>query len=65
MSKRKIFGELMEGVAGLKSHREAEITLRTYKSRTGTTPQGRFEVTSGHAQKAALFTSCFRSQAAD
>ena len=31
MSKRKIFDELMEGVAAMKSHREGTITLRTYK----------------------------------
>ena len=31
MSKRKIFDELIEGVAGMKSRREGKITLRTYK----------------------------------
>src|SRR6516225_12052610 len=31
MSKRKVFDELMEGVAAMKSHREGTITLRTYK----------------------------------
>jgi putative transcriptional regulator len=31
MAKRKIFGELMEGVAAMKSHREGKITLRSYK----------------------------------
>jgi len=31
MSKRKIFDEMMEGVAAMKSHREGRITLRTYK----------------------------------
>jgi putative transcriptional regulator len=31
MSKRKIFDELMEGVAAMKGHREGKITLRTYK----------------------------------
>ncbi len=30
-SKRDIFGELMEGVAAIKAHREGKITLRTYK----------------------------------
>jgi putative transcriptional regulator len=31
MAKRNIFGELMEGVAAMKSHREGKITLRSYK----------------------------------
>ena len=29
--KRDIFGELMEGVAAMKSHREGKLTLRSYK----------------------------------
>lgn len=31
MSKRNILGELMEGVAAMKRHREGKMTLRTYK----------------------------------
>jgi putative transcriptional regulator len=31
MAKRDIFGELMEGVAAMKSHREGKLTLRNYK----------------------------------
>ena len=31
MSKRNILGELMEGVAAMKGHREDKLTLRTYK----------------------------------
>jgi len=31
MAKRKIFDELMEGVALMKAHREGKITLRSYK----------------------------------
>ncbi len=31
MAKRKIFGELMEGAAAMKNHREGKITLRSYK----------------------------------
>ena len=30
MSKRKVFDELMEGVAAMKSHGKGKITLRTY-----------------------------------
>jgi len=31
MAKRDIFGEMMEGVAAMRSHREGKLTLRTYK----------------------------------
>ena len=31
MAKRNVFGELMEGVAAMKDHREGKITLRSYK----------------------------------
>jgi putative transcriptional regulator len=31
MAKQDIFGELMEGVAAIKSHRGGKLTLRTYK----------------------------------
>ena len=31
MTKREIFGELMEGVAAMKSHREGKLTLRCFK----------------------------------
>ena len=31
MAKRNITGELMEGVATMRAHREGKITLRTYR----------------------------------
>ncbi len=31
MPKRKIFAELMEGVATMKKHRQGKLTLRSYK----------------------------------
>src|SRR6202022_2588374 len=31
MAKRDIFGELVEGVAAMKGHREGKLTLRSYK----------------------------------
>jgi putative transcriptional regulator len=31
MAKRKIFDEVMEGVAAMKAHREGKITLRSYR----------------------------------
>jgi hypothetical protein len=32
VSKRNIFGELLEGVTAMRSHREAKLTLRSYKA---------------------------------
>ena len=31
MAKRDIFGELVEGAAAMKNHREGKLTLRSYK----------------------------------
>ena len=31
MAKRKIFDEMMEGIAAMKSHREGKLTLRSYR----------------------------------
>jgi putative transcriptional regulator len=31
MAKRKLFDEMMEGIAAIKDHREGKLTLRTYK----------------------------------
>jgi len=38
MAKRDIFGELMEGVAAMKSHREGKLTLRSYKVKPAPLP---------------------------
>jgi putative transcriptional regulator len=39
MAKRDIFGELMEGVATMKAHREGKITLRTHKVEAAPLPK--------------------------
>ena len=39
MTKRKIFGELMEGVAAMKGHRKGKLTLRNYKVETAPLPK--------------------------
>ena len=39
MSKRKIFDEMIEGVAAMKSNREGKITLRTYKIEAAPLPR--------------------------
>jgi putative transcriptional regulator len=37
-AKRKIFGELMEGVTAMKAHREGKITLRSHKVESAALP---------------------------
>lgn len=39
MTKRDIFGELVEGVAAMKSHREGKLTLRGYKVEVAPLPK--------------------------
>ncbi|HEY2930741.1 MAG TPA: helix-turn-helix domain-containing protein [Acidobacteriota bacterium] len=39
MAKRDIFGELVEGVAAMKSHRQGKLTLRSYKVDTTPLPK--------------------------
>jgi putative transcriptional regulator len=39
MAKRDIFGELVEGVAAMKIHREGKITLRSYKVEVAPLPK--------------------------
>ncbi|MGA8072210.1 MAG: hypothetical protein WB995_01970 [Candidatus Acidiferrales bacterium] len=39
MPKRKVFEELIEGVAAMKSHREGKLTLRTYKIQPSPLPK--------------------------
>lgn len=39
MAKRRIFDELMEGVAAMKAHREGKVTLRSYKVEVAPLPK--------------------------
>ncbi len=39
MGKRNILGELKEGVAAMKRHREGKVTLRSYKVESGPLPK--------------------------
>lgn len=39
MVKRRIFDELVEGVAAMKAHREGKITLRSYKVEAAPLPK--------------------------
>jgi putative transcriptional regulator len=39
MTKRRVFGELIEGVAAMGRHREGKLTLRSYKVRPAPLPK--------------------------
>jgi putative transcriptional regulator len=39
MTKRNIFGDLMEGVGAMKSHREGKLTLRSFKLEPAPLPE--------------------------
>ena len=39
MAKRNILGELLEGVVAMKTHREAKLTLRSYKIEPASLPK--------------------------
>ncbi len=39
MGKRDVFGELMEGVAAMKGHREGVLTLRTFRMEPAPLPR--------------------------
>lgn len=39
MAKRKVFEELMSGVAAMKKHREGKLTLRSYKVEAAPLPE--------------------------
>jgi len=39
MSKRNVFDELIEGVAAMKGHRDAKLTLRSYKAAPAPLPE--------------------------
>jgi hypothetical protein len=64
IAKRDIFGELVEGVAAMKSHREEKSHAPQLQSRCGTAPEGRFQAHPGHSKEAALFKSGFRMHTA-
>jgi hypothetical protein len=57
MTKRNIFGELMEGVAAMKSHREGKLTLRSFKVEPAPLPKTH----SGDAPEIGLLTRRVRT----
>jgi putative transcriptional regulator len=57
MPKRKLFDEMMEGVAAMKSHREGKLTLRTYKAEPTVMPA----VDSKFIRETREFLNCSRA----
>ena len=64
MAKRDIFGELVEGLAAMKSHREGKLTLRSYKLDVAPLPKVDSKLIRDTPKEAPLFKSGVRTQAA-
>jgi hypothetical protein len=64
MAKRDIVGELVEGVAAMKSHREGKLMLRSYKVDAARLPKMDSKLHPRHSKEAALFKSGVRTQTA-
>jgi hypothetical protein len=64
MAKRDIFGELVESVAAMKSHREGKLMLCSYKVDAAPPPKIDSKLQPRHSKEAALFKSGVRTQTA-
>jgi putative transcriptional regulator len=64
MAKRDIFGEVVEGVAAMKSHREGKLTLRSYKVEVAPLPKVDSKLIRDTRKEAALFKSGVRTKTA-
>jgi hypothetical protein len=64
MAKRDIFGELVEGAAAMKSHREGKLMLRSYKVDAVPLSKIDSKLHPRHSREAALFKSGVRTQTA-
>jgi putative transcriptional regulator len=62
MTKRDIFGELMEGVAAMKSHREGKLTLRTFKVEPAPLPKIDAKLIRGTRRKLGCSRAVFARQ---
>ena len=62
VAKRDILGELMEGVAAIKSHREGKLTLRTFKVESAPLPKVDAKVIRGTRQKLGCSRAVFARQ---
>ena len=59
VTKRDIFGELMDGVAAMKSHREGKLTLRTFKVEPAPFPKVDAKLIRGTRQKLGCSRAVF------
>src|SRR5271157_6642268 len=62
MSKRDVFGELMEGVAAMKSHREGKLMLRTFKVEPAPLPKVDAKLIRGTRRKLGCSRAVFARQ---
>jgi putative transcriptional regulator len=62
MKKRDIFGEIMEGVAAMKTHREGKLTLRTFKVEPTPLPKVDAKFIRGTRQKLGCSRAVFARQ---
>jgi putative transcriptional regulator len=62
---RKIFDEMIEGIAAMESHRKGKITLRTYKVESAPLPKVDSKLIRDTRERLHFFASRFRSEAAD
>jgi hypothetical protein len=60
MAKRRIFDELMEGIAEMKKHREGKIILRSFKVDTPTVAPVSFQDDQGKQRGVSLPASRLR-----
>jgi putative transcriptional regulator len=60
--KRDVFGELMEGMAAMKSHREGKLTLRSFKVEPAPLPKVDAKLIRGTRRKLGCSRAVFARQ---
>jgi putative transcriptional regulator len=62
VTKRDLFGELMEGMAAMKSHRQGKLTLRSFKVEPAPLPKVDAKLIRGTRQKLGCSRTAFARQ---
>jgi putative transcriptional regulator len=62
MTKRDVFGELMEGMAAMKSHRQGKLTLRSFKVEPAPLPKVDAKLIRGTRRKLGCSRAVFARQ---
>jgi putative transcriptional regulator len=62
VTKRDLFGELMEGMAAMKSHRQVKLTLRSFKVEPAPLPNVDAKLIRGTRQKLGCSRAVFARQ---